>query len=432
MANNHKVVVVGAGGREHALAERILVSDSVTEVVAVPGNPGMLEAPAALRRLGKVLRSVSGDPVEVASRERPDLVVVGPEAPLCAGIADRLADLGIACFGPSQRAARLEASKAFMKDFAVRHGIRTARHVVLRSADEVDARLAEFDEVPVVKADGLCAGKGVVIAETQGEAAAAAREMLSGDRFGAAGTTVVLEERLRGFEASMHAISDGERFTVLPAAQDHKRIYEGDRGPNTGGMGTYAPPPAVDAAMKTRVEREIFEPTVRGMAKEGAPFRGVLFAGLMITESGPVLLEFNVRFGDPETQVLMPLLDGDFGAALLQAATGQLEPGVLSIKNKHALCVVLASHGYPGTPRKGDVIHGVENASRLAGVKVYHAGTRVEGEQLVTWGGRVLGVTARADTLEGARSRAYQAADLIRFDGKQMRRDIGARALGPA
>jgi phosphoribosylamine--glycine ligase len=219
---------------------------------------------------------------------------------------------------------------------------------------------------------------------------------------------------------------------VLPAAQDHKRIFAGDQGPNTGGMGTYAPPPAVDAALTERVTREIFEPTVRGMAEEGTPFRGVLFAGLMITDSGPVLLEFNVRFGDPETQVLMPLVRGDFAGALLQAATGQLESDVLSTDSGHALCVVLASHGYPGTPRKGDVIRGVEDAGRLTGVTVYHAGTQLEEGQLGTAGGRVLGVTAHADTLAGARALAYQAADLIHFDGKQMRRDIGARALGEA
>lgn len=424
-----KVLIVGSGGREHALALRLLASPSVDEVIACPGNAGMVRLPPDLAH--KRLRVALGAPVEVARREGVDLVVVGPEVPLCEGLADRIRAEGILCFGPSQAAAQLEGSKAFMKAFCKRHGIRVARDVIVREPGELDAALAEFASPPVVKADGLCAGKGVVVAESFEQARAAAAGMLTGESFGAAGTTVVLEERLEGSEASVHALCDGKRAWVLPAAQDHKRVGEGDTGPNTGGMGTYAPAPLITEQLSERIRVEVIERVVEGMAQDGIPFTGTLFAGLMVSPSGePVTLEFNVRFGDPETQVLTMITEGDFGAALASAARGALDPGVLTVSNQHAVCVVLAAGGYPGTPRRGDVLSGLDVAETLPDVRVFHAGTELQGDRLVTAGGRVLGVTARAPSLREARDRAYAACDQIRFEGMHFRRDIGHRALG--
>jgi phosphoribosylamine--glycine ligase len=430
MEARRKVLVVGSGGREHALALRLLASASVSEVIVCPGNAGTRAAPAGS---GKRFTNAAGDPAEVAREHRVDLAVIGPEAPLCDGLVDRLAKEGIVAFGPSRLAARLEGSKAFMKDFAARHGILTARHVVLNDASGAERAVASFERPPVVKADGLCAGKGVVVAASKEEAISAARSMLSGERFGEAGRTVVLEERLEGAEASVHAISDGERFIMLPSAQDHKRIGDGDTGPNTGGMGAYAPAPLIDPELAERVRRDVLERAVVGMAEAGTPYRGALFAGLMVSPSGdPYLLEFNVRFGDPETQVLMNVIDGDFGDALAAAAQGELDVRALGDANAHAVCVVLAASGYPGAPRTGDTITGLDEASAVAGVTVYHAGTRAEGDRIVTAGGRVLGVTARAPSLEVARDRVYRAAALIDFSGKQFRRDIALSALGRA
>lgn len=426
-AKPRKILVIGSGAREHALALRLLGCASVTEVVVAPGNAGTTESPVA----GKILRSAAGDPVEVARREAPDLVVVGPEVPLCEGITDRLTAAGLLVFGPSAAAARLEGSKAFMKEFAARHGIPTARFHIVRDVAAAERAIADFSGPPVVKADGLCAGKGVVVAESHAEALSVARRMLSGEAFGDAGRTVVIEERTPGAEASLHAICDGDRFVLLPAAQDHKRIFDGDRGPNTGGMGAYAPAPLITPALFERIRREIFERALAGMVAEKQPFRGALFAGLMITPQGDVsLIEFNVRFGDPETEVLLSVLDGDFAGALAGAARGQLDPNLLQVSSDHALCVVLAASGYPEAPRTGDTISGFAEAAAVSGVHVFHAGTKLRGEEIVTSGGRVLGVTARGTTLAEAHARAYRAAELIQFDGKQYRRDIGARALG--
>ena len=428
MSDARKILVVGGGGREHALAVRLLASDSVTEVIACPGNAGMREAPAHL--LPKILRSVSGAPLEVAKSEGVDLVVIGPEVPLCEGLADRMMEASILCFGPSGSAAEMEGSKAFMKEFCRRHGIRTAADVIVKSPEELEAALAQFSAPPVVKADGLCAGKGVVVAESMEEARAAAREMLTGASFGNAGTTVVLEERLLGSEASIHAICDGNRAIVLPAAQDHKRIFEGDAGPNTGGMGTYSPAPIVTDEMLAGIKQDVMDAVVRGMKADGVPFTGALFAGLMINDAHEaVVLEFNVRFGDPETQVLTLTTEGDFAEALYLAAQGELRDDILSASTKHSMCVVLAAEGYPERPRKGDEITGVDDANALEGVFVFHAGTKWENERLLTSGGRVLGVTGTGATLQEARDRAYAGADLIEFRGKQIRRDIGSRAL---
>ncbi len=425
MGATQKVMVVGSGGREHALCQRLAESDSVGEVVATPGNAGTSATHG--------VRNRSGDPLEVAKSETPDLVVVGPEAPLCDGLVDQLTEVGITAYGPSAAAAQLEGSKAFMKAFAERHGIRSAGFRTVQNFEEAKKYIDAREYAPVVKADGLCAGKGVVVAATHEEALDAAREMLDEGRFGDAGRTVVLEDRIDGFEASVHAICDGTRALVLPVAQDHKRIGDGDTGPNTGGMGAYGPTPLVTSALRERIESEIVRPVVAGMAKDGIPYRGTLFAGLMIPSSGdPYLLEINVRFGDPETQVIMSLLEGDFARALGAAARGELgaDSSVsLGVREEYAVCVVQASATYPASSRKGDVITGIAEAESMPGVRVYHAGTRLDGKTWLTDGGRVLGVTARGPTLEAAHARAYRAADAIRFDGKQQRTDIGFRAL---
>ena len=425
---NEKILVVGGGAREHALALRLLLSPSVKEVVVSPGNAGTRSAPASLN--GKKLSNEAGDIVAIAKTLAADLVVVGPEVPLCTGLIDRLSAAGFLAYGPTAKAAELEGSKAFMKEFCTRHAIKTARYVVVRSPEQLPSALATFSSPPVVKADGPCAGKGVVVAESHEEARVAALGMLSGEAFGDAGRVVVLEERLAGVEASIHAISDGSRFLMLPTAQDHKRIGEQDTGPNTGGMGAYAPAVLLSKTLEARVKAEILERIVAGMAEEGNPFRGTIFAGLMITPEGePYLLEVNVRFGDPETQVLVNLIDGDFAELLASAARGQLRPESVEVSARHAMCVVLAAANYPSTPRTGDRITGLAKAAELPGVQLYHAGTRQEGEAVVTHGGRVLGVTGVGETLDAARAAAYVACDAIQFEGKQLRRDIGYQAL---
>ncbi len=423
-----KILVVGSGGREHALALRLLAAPGVDEVIVAPGNAGTQSAPAEFAP--KKLSSSKDAPLAIAKRENIDLVVVGPEGPLCDGLVDDLIREGVLTYGPSKLAAELEGSKAFMKAFCVRHGIPTARHVVLQGLEGLEAHVRSFDVPPVVKADGLCAGKGVVVADTHEEALAAATEMLSGERFGAAGATVVLEERLVGNEASIHAICDGVGFVILPAAQDHKRIFDGDLGPNTGGMGTYAPAPVVTPQVMKRFEEQVMVPTLRGMAAEGRPFRGTLFAGVMVTADEQLrLIEFNVRFGDPETQVLMATLDGDLAEALASAARGQLDAGAIRPSGRHAVCIVLAAYGYPETPRKGDAITGLEAAAAIPGATVIHAGTALGPDhETVTAGGRVLGVTASGATLAEAHARAYQATRKIAFAGMQYRRDIAGRA----
>jgi phosphoribosylamine--glycine ligase len=401
-------------------------------VFLAPGNAGT-DASSPQPVEGKRLSNAQGAPVDIARALRPDLVVVGPENPLCAGLVDELEAAGCLVYGPRRAAARLEGSKAFLKEFAVRHGINTPRHQTVRSEAELARAMAEFAQPPVVKADGLCAGKGVVVASTLDEAWAAAREMLSGRAFGDAGRCVVLEERLYGAELSVHANCDGERERILPFVQDHKRLGDGDRGPNTGGMGTYGPVPLPEPWLAEHIRREIIERVVGGMAERGAPFRGTLFANLMLVPGGkPALFEINVRFGDPETQVLMNLLEGDLCELLSSAARGELPNAAAAPASSqaHALCVILAATGYPQDPRRGDVISGLEGASALAGVRVYHAGTARANGAVVTAGGRVLGVTGVGETLLEAHARAYRAADGIEFAGKQLRRDIGAQTLG--
>ncbi|MGK3975801.1 phosphoribosylamine--glycine ligase [Sorangium sp. So ce118] len=436
--SGRRILVLGSGGREHALARAFARSPSVAEVIVAPGNAGTrAEGGAGRAPIRRVdLASLSPDEAtRLAVRERADLVVVGPEAPLCAGVADALAAAGIAVFGPSGEAARLEGSKAFLKEFAARHGIPTAPFQIARSYDEAARIIRERGAPIVVKADGLCAGKGVVVATTVEEALAAAKDMLVDRRFGDAGATVILEDAIQGEEASLHAISDGHAIFVLPAARDHKRVGEGDTGPNTGGMGAFAPSARVTPALTARVEREILRPTIDGMRAEGRPFRGVLFAGLMITPAGdPVLLEHNVRFGDPECEALMELLEGDVAELCASAAAGALDPAAARVApGRHALTVVLAARGYPTAPATGDAIRGLDAAAAVEGAFVNHAGTAERDGAIVTAGGRVLAVTAAGDSLAEARERAFRAASAIDFDGKVLRRDIGvdgARAAG--
>ncbi len=429
MSRGRKVVVVGSGGREHALAQALLESPSVQEVVVTPGNAGT-HGPSTIP--GKLLRNAKGRAFDVAIAEKPDLVVIGPEQPLCEGLTDALYAQDILVFGPTSRASRLEGSKAYMKAFAERIGLVTARYQIVTDIAQLPGALANFSEPPVIKADGLCGGKGVVLVDSLAQASEVAKSMLSGQAFGEPGRTVVLEERLQGQEVSIHAICDGNRAFVLPAAQDHKRIFDDDRGPNTGGMGSYAPATIVNADLLRRIEQEIIGKVLEGLRSEGCPFRGTLFAGLMISEAGvPQVLEFNVRFGDPETQVLMNVIKGDFCELLVSAARGSLDAGAVEISENHALCVVLAAAGYPAEPRKGDAILGLSEALARPSVRVYHAGTQLDGGRVVTAGGRVLSVTGFAPTLQRAANFAYSAVECIDFEGRQFRRDIGYRALQP-
>ncbi len=421
-----RILVVGAGSREHALGAGLTTSPTSPshELLFAPGNAGT----ASIGRNVAVPASDVGGLVELAVRERVDLVVVGPELPLTLGLVDALAEKGIRAFGPSRAAARLEASKAFMKDICKRAGVPTADFAVFDDAEKAKAHVRALGRPLVVKADGLCAGKGVVVPSSVDEACAAIDRMLVDRELGDAGALVVLEELLPGEEASFHVVCDGVRAVPLVAAQDHKRVFDGDRGPNTGGMGAYAPAPVVTPAIAAEVMTEIVEPTLRAMADAGAPFRGVLFVGLMIDAGRARVLEFNVRFGDPETTVLVPMLDGDWFALLDGAARGDLSSFEARTKPGAALAVVMASERYPATPATGDRIEGLD-AAAVPGTYVYHAGTRRDGDATVTSGGRVLTVGARATTLREARDLAYAAVARLRWRGEHHRSDIGHRAL---
>ena len=424
-----KVLVVGGGGREHALAWKLGQSPQVESVLAAPGS-------AAMETLAECHPDVSaGDldaVVKLAREQGVGLVVVGPEDPLAAGIADRLRAEGIATFGPSAAAARLEGSKAFAKDFMERHGIPTAKHRAFEDLSAALEYVAQLDGRCVIKADGLAAGKGVAMCESTADAERALREMMEDRRFGEAGRRVVIEDWLEGEEASYYAISDGERFVTLAAAQDHKRLLDGDQGENTGGMGAYSPAPVVDQAVEERILERVVRPTIRGMAEEGHPYVGVLFVGLMVDAAGdPQVIEFNVRFGDPETQPLMMRMEGDFAELLESAARGELDPAASMGWGEAAVCVVLASGGYPRTYATGFPISGLEAAEAQEGVVVFHAGTRRGAAGgFETAGGRVLGVTARGESVQAARDRAYAAAAAIEFEGAHKRSDIAFRALG--
>ncbi len=419
------ILLVGSGGREHALAWKIAASPLVKRLVCAPGNPGM----AKLGECRPVKVTDVPALVALAKEIAADLVVVGPESALEAGLADALKDAGIPCFGHSQSAARIETSKAFLKDFAVRHALPTARHGTFDDAAAAKAFLDQFTAPFVIKADGLAAGKGVVIAETRADAAAAIDDMLGG-RFGAAGARVVIEEFMTGEEASLFALTDGKTAVTFGIAQDHKRAYDGDLGPNTGGMGTYSPAPVVTPQVTRKAEDWMIAQTVKGMAEEGSPLCGVLYAGLMIEDGSPRLVEYNARFGDPECQVLMLRLASDIVPYLLACAAGTLESlPPPEWRGEAAICVVLAADGYPESPLGGSIIKGAE-ADFGEDVVVFHAGTARDPDgTLRANGGRVLNVCALGATLSEARDRAYAAAGAIDWPGGFYRRDIGWRAL---
>ena len=411
-------MLLGSGGREDALAWRLRQSPSCGELIAAPGNPGIARWAECV-----ALDPCDAEPlVELAKSRDIDLVVIGPEAPLVAGIADALRAKGVAVFGPDAAAARLEGSKGFTKDLCKANDIPTADYVrVSRASDARDA-LERFGIPVVIKADGLAAGKGVTVAMTRAEADAAIEA--AGD------DPLVIEQFLQGEEASLFALVDGDTAVPLASAQDHKRVGEGDTGPNTGGMGAYAPAPVLSSELQARAMDEIVRPTARALTRAGTPFNGVLYAGLMLTADGPQLIEYNVRFGDPECEAIMPLIEGDFAELLHAVATGRLadiDPPKLA--PKHALSVIVAARGYPGTPAGGGEIRAVEAAEQVEGVTVFHAGTAITNTGLVAKGGRVLAVTAVADTFANARARAYRAVDQIDFADGFHRRDIGWREL---
>ncbi|HYT32990.1 MAG TPA: phosphoribosylamine--glycine ligase [Thermoanaerobaculia bacterium] len=416
-----KILVVGGGGREHALCSTLRRSAFVEELFCAPGNPGIAE-------LADCLPVSVGDIVEIADLAenlRMDLTVVGPELPLSLGIADEFGKRGLPIFGPSRLAARIETSKVFAKEFFRRHGIATAQAIVCASRAEAEAAIAQLHYPVVLKADGLAAGKGVLTAESREEADRALKLFFDERLFGSAGDRVLVEEFLRGTEASFLAVCDGQTPVPLPTARDYKKVYDGDRGPNTGGMGGHSPAASMDAAICSQVLKEIIWPTLKGLSAEGRPFCGVLYAGLMLTESGPKILEFNARFGDPETEVILPRVNSDLAALLVSATRGELE-GITPIEVSPEACVgiVLCSGGYPGPFEKGKPITGLPEAERMPSVQIFHAGTAIEGGRLVTAGGRVLVVTAMGPSLSEAAARAYEACDTIEFEGKHLRRDI--------
>jgi phosphoribosylamine--glycine ligase len=423
-----KILVVGGGGREHALCWAIAASPLCTRLTCAPGNAGI----AAEAECVPIAAEDIDGLVAFARREAIDFVIVGPEQPLVAGLVDRLAEVGIKAFGPRAAAAALEGSKGFMKDFCARHGIPTARYARFTDAAAARAHVRAHGAPIVVKTDGLAAGKGVVVAMTVDEALAAIDAAMVAGQFGTAGAELVIEEFLVGEEASFFALCDGTHALPLAAAQDHKRVGDGDTGPNTGGMGAYSPAPVVDAAMTERIMAEIVRPTLAGMRAEGRPFVGVLFAGVMIGPDGPRLIEFNVRFGDPECQALMPRLMSDLLPALIAAADGQLANFHLRWRDVAALAVVMAAKGYPGAYAKFTPIAGLEAAASQPDVLVFHAGTARRDGGIVATGGRVLAVVATAPGIAAAQARAYAAIDRIDWPGGFCRRDIGWRAIARA
>ena len=417
------ILLLGSGGREHALAWKLAQSPLCDKLWAAPGNPGIAQEASCV-----TLDATDHDAVIAFARENDiGLVVIGPEAPLVDGLADSLRAAGIDTFGPSQQAAQLEGSKGFTKELCQRANIPTARYERCTSLEAAWGALKRFKPPFVLKADGLAAGKGVVIAETYEEAQEALNEMFDG-KFGSAGSEVVIEQFLTGEEASFFALTDGETIVPIGTAQDHKRVGEGDRGPNTGGMGAYSPAPVLTEELQARVMREIVEPTVRTMAAEGMPYSGVLYAGLMLTKDGPQLIEYNARFGDPECQVLMMRLESDLVELMQACACGTLgEVATPVLSDDFALTVVMAAEGYPGTPKKGGAIDLGE--AEASGAKVFHAGTKMDGETLTSSGGRVLNVTARGASATEAQRNAYEAVDAIDFADGFCRRDIGQREV---
>lgn len=417
-----RVLIVGSGGREHALAWKVAQSPRLTQLLVAPGNAGTQEynvdvAASDIPRL-----------VELATQRKIDLAIIGPEVPLAAGLSDALADVGVRSFGPSSLAAEIESSKAFSKSFMQRHNIPTARFEVFTDYQVARAHLAAIDYPVVVKASGLAAGKGVVVPETWEEAMSALDDIMLAREFGAAGDEVVIEERLSGEEVSLLCFTDGHTIEVMPPAQDHKRLLDGDRGPNTGGMGAYAPAAVCPPELAQQLAREVLQTAVDGLSAEGRPFVGVLYAGLMLTAEGPRVLEYNCRFGDPETQALLPLLASDLLTIAEACVEGRLSGTEVKWNDGASACVTLAAAGYPGEYAKGRVISGADGPFTHA--VVFHAGTNSSSEGLLTSGGRVMGVTGWGDTIGESLMHAYAAVDQIRFEGMQFRTDIGWRANG--
>jgi phosphoribosylamine--glycine ligase len=420
-----KILVLGSGGREHALVWKLRQSARVSQVYCAPGNGGIADEAECLPVDLKSVDSM----VALGQQLQPDLTVVGPELPLMLGVVDEFTRRGWPVFGPTAAAAQLESSKSFAKEFLQRHRIPTAAYAICDSVDEVREALPHFHLPVVVKADGLAAGKGVVIAASKEEAASVAAEMLSGKMVGEAGARVVLEECLKGDELSFLVLSDGERVAPLVAAQDHKRVGEGDTGPNTGGMGAYSTADIVDDTMRDWLVHHIAKPVIEGMKAEGAEYKGVLYCGLMMSARGPMVLEFNCRFGDPETQPILMRLESDLVDALEASIAGRVSEGDFKWSGDASVCVVMASGGYPGAFEIGKKIVGLEEAAAIDQVKVFHAGTTKRADFFYTAGGRVLGVSARAAELQTAVHSAYQACGKIRFDEAHWRKDIAARAL---
>ncbi len=422
-----RVLVIGNGGREHALVWKLASERTVSEIICAPGNAG----------ISRLARCIPVDPADahavadIARREEIDFTIIGPELPLSRGVADVFAAEGNLLFGPTQRAARLESSKVFAKDFMHRCHVPTARY---KACDTPAAALAvlrsgEFGFPIVLKADGLAAGKGVVISPDLADAEAQVHAMMVDKRFGHAGTRLVVEERLVGREASFFALCDGTRALPIGSAEDHKRVFDGDEGLNTGGMGAYSPSALFDAATEARVMDEIVLPVLEGMRSEGSEFRGFLFVGLMLTAEGPQVIEFNVRFGDPEAQVILPRIEGDVSELLMAAAAGELDGARISLAPEPRVGVVMASGGYPDTYETGKVIHGIEDAEAMPGVIVFHSGTAKRGSDIITAGGRVLTVVGDSSDYPGAIALAYEAVGKIHFDGMHFRKDIAAKAV---
>lgn len=415
------ILIIGSGGREHALCWKLADSIDDGYIYAIPGNPGMAESPDISIEDNAAI-------VDFAKGAKIDLVVVGPEVPLMNGLVDDLTAAGIRAFGPTAAAAQIEGSKSFAKNLMKKYGIPTARYEVFTAAEPARAYIRETGAPIVIKADGLAAGKGVVVAMTEREALDAIDRIMEDGSFGAAGNSVVIEEFMEGEEASLLAFTDGKVIRPMISAQDHKRAFDGDKGPNTGGMGTYAPAPVMTPEMTARAVEEILKPTIEAMAKEGRPYHGCLYAGLMITSEGPKVVEFNARFGDPETQVVLPLLDGNLAEIMCACCEGRLADVPIAWKDGAAVCVVLAAGGYPGQYEKGHEIHGIADAEDT-GALVFHAGTAERKGKIVTNGGRVLGVVGRGADISSAVRTAYAAAEKISFEGMYYRKDIAHRAL---
>ncbi|WP_456460305.1 phosphoribosylamine--glycine ligase [Desulfurobacterium sp.] len=420
-----KVLVVGSGGREHALTWKISKSDRVKEIFAIPGNPGIAQIAKCIKIDPAAIKAIA----DFAEKEKIDLTVVGPEAPLVAGIVDEFESRGLKIFGPSKEAARLEGSKAFSKEMMKAFGVPTAEFKIFDNPEEAKSYIKEKGAPIVVKADGLAAGKGVVVAQTIEEALEAVDRIMVDKVFGDAGNRVVVEECLKGEEASYLVISDGERYIPLAPAQDHKAVFDGDKGPNTGGMGAYSPAPVLSPELEEEVKKKVIESILKGMAARGTPFKGVLYAGIMVTENkGIQVLEFNVRFGDPEAQVILRRMKTDLIELCERTIEGNLIEEI-EWDERTAICVVLASRGYPGKYEKGKEITGIEEAEKIDDVVVFHAGTAIKDGKLVTNGGRVLNVTAMGKDIREAIDNVYAAVNRIHFEGMHYRKDIGAKAL---